>query len=535
VNVNAAAPFIDILSNDPGRTAIVEPDGQSVSRGGLLCRIVGMADMLLDLGFEPGDRVLIQVPKGMRFAAATLGVLLAGGVPVLIEPGMGDDVYLSRVHAAKPSWLLIDPMVLKVQTFPIARKLLSRMEIDVPPLPAAETGMRRVLMSRHLCDGVKNYAGDPTAFKPIERDPDDDAIMVFTGGTTSKPKGVRLAHRALGPFVENISHAVHDLPIHHFLADTPQQVLYALMLGKTAYVTKGRAAKRAETVLKLIRSKKVDAYFGSPYIWMEIAHKYRGKLPQLPDTLQSVMLGGAPVTREFLKMLRDWLPEKTRIVVIYGMTEAGPVCSVTAREKLAFDGEGDLVGRPLGEMTVETIAGKDTGDAGEVIVKGPSLFSGYLEDTPRGKDEGFAAGDLGRIVTVNGENMLALLGRKKDMILRNGVNIYPATFEETIALYADGRDQRPLREAALVGLWNEERQDEDVALCLEPGPNAKLDLAAVRKYVDKICGPAVSPDHILVVDPFPVTGRLNKVDKVALRKICREKLGLPPSTITTGV
>ena len=247
----------------------------------------------------------------------------------------------------------------------------------------------------------------------------------------------------------------------------------------------------------------------------------------LPATLKTVLLGGAPVTADFLRTLRSWVAPGTRVLVLYGMTEAGPVCAVPAEAKIAYDGDGDLVGQALDGVRLELAdRDPDTG-IGEVVVHSPSLYTGYLGQTERQPDKGLETGDLGRLVEIDQREMLVLLGRKKDMIIRNGVNIYPMSFEANLRAMTDTAGRPLLRECAMIGLWNAARQDEDVVLCVQPAAGVEADPARVNKEAARICGTDAKPDNILVVSPIPVTGRQNKVDKQALRKAAAARLSMP--------
>jgi len=523
--MNAARPFLENLESLSDRTAIVDPRGRSITYAGLSRQVAGLCRHLAVQGFAPGDRVLLQIPNGIELAASALAVLLLGGVPVLIEPGLGNDVYLSRVRVSGPAWLLVHPLVLGVASVPGVPGLLRRVEMDVPPVPR-QSGMKRILISHRTLARLAAGAGGER-IPCVDRNPGEDGILIFTGGTTSLPKGVRLGHAALGDYIANISSVVQGLSLERFLADTPQQMLYALRLGKTAWISRGRKRKRARTVLGRIREGAVDAYFGSPYVWMEMMSLAGGTGVRLPSSLRTVLLGVAPVTAEFLERLLDWLHPDTEVFVLYGMTEVGPVCAVNARDKIAYRGEGDLVGLPLGSVRL-SIEDRGAGAGpGEVVVHSGSLYTGYLEQPARPASEGLHTGDLGRLVDVNGRAMLALLGREKDMIIRNAVNIYPLSFEPAIRALrgADGRTL--LRECALVGLWNPDRQDEDVVLCLEPARGVRLDMAQMKRRIEEICGTDAKPDRYLVVEPIPVTGRQNKVDKQELRRRCARDLGTP--------
>ena len=525
--MNAASPFLETLSTKSDGLAIVEPGGRSITYAGLFERTCALENLLRRRGLKPGDRVVLQVPNGIAFAAASIAVLLAGGVPLLLEPGLGEKVYLSRVRIASPRFLLVHPLLLRINRIPGLPLLLQRLERDVPPVPGSDPSMQRIIVSDRMLDRLVTETPGPDrkSIIPVQRKASDDGILIFTGGTTDMPKGVRLGHGALDDYIAHISSVLEGLQFERFLADTPQQVLYALRLGKTAYITKGRKNKRARNILQWIRQGTIDAYFGSPYVWMEMMARCGPDRERLPASLKTVLLGGAPVTRDFLEMLLDWLPQETSVMVLYGMTEAGPVCAVRAEDKLAYRGEGDLVGSPLSQVRLEIDSVEAETGIGEVVVHSPSLYTGYLGQPERGPEEGLRTGDFGKLVTVGGGSMLTLVGRGKDMIIRNSVNIYPLSFEPAIRDMADRKGRPMLRECSLVGVWNPDRQDEDVVLCIQPSPGAEFHLDSVRKHAEKICGTDAKPDHFMVVDPIPVTGRQNKVDKAALRRDCAKKLG----------
>jgi acyl-CoA synthetase (AMP-forming)/AMP-acid ligase II len=524
--MNPVKIFDSIFQATPQRLAIVEPSGRSIRYGDLWPRITGLARHLQQAGLQSGDRVVLQIPNGIEFATSVLAVLLAGGVPILLEPGLGDEVYLSRLRAAKASWLLVHPLIVWINRLPGVARLLQRFELDVPPTPPSTDRLNRLVVSRAFLDQQQQAEmTHDQPFSPVERDPAEDGILVFTGGTTNMPKGVRLSLGAIDAYIGNIATVLTGLTFENFLADTPQQVLYALRLGKTAYSTKGRKHKRATYVRQLIATGRIDAYFGSPYIWMEMMAQTGPNRQMLPASLQTVLLGSAPVTPDFLEQLRRWLDPSTKIMILYGLTEVGPVCSIRAEEKIAYRGPGDLVGRPLANVTIEIRDPDPSSRAGEVVVKSPSLASGYLGEAARSAEDGLQTGDLGRLETLGGSEMLLLLGRKKDMIIRHGVNIYPASFEAGIKALKDERGNYLLRECAMVGLWDPQRQDESLLLCFQPLAGVEIDLAAFKSLVEAFCGSDAKPDHYLMVDPIPVSGRQNKIDKNALRQQAAAALG----------
>jgi len=231
---------------------------------------------------------------------------------------------------------------------------------------------------------------------------------------------------------------------------------------------------------------------------------------RLPDHLRAVVLGSAPVLPAFLVRLRAVCGAATDVWCAYGMSEMFPVALVESREKLAYVGEGDLVGHAVDGAHASLAAD------GELVVSGPHLFAGYagLPATPT-----HASGDLARI---DPDGRIVLLGRKKDMIIRGHHNIYPALYEDSVAAVAG------VEACAFVGLPQPDQTDERVVLAIEPraGENAE---ALRRRVVHALAdGPQAIdrfalPDHVLVCR-LPRSGRSHKIDRARLARWAADAL-----------
>lgn len=364
--MNIARAFLEVLDQDPNRLAVCESK-KSTSCGELKESIIDFSNYLCDSGLTPGDRVIIQVPNGADFAVTFIGTLLAGGVPILCEPRLGDEVYLSCILNPRSKWIIVHKLISRVNRVPGLRSLLRKCEIEMPPIPE-HSELKRI--DYPSCFKKKNGSD---RFHIVDRLSDSDAVIIFTGGTTKYPKSVRLSHAALESYLKNISKVIENHLVANFLADTPQQILYAIRLEKTAYVTKGKTKKRARSVFELVTSGNIDSYFGSPYVWVEMMKCFQNQITCLPVSLKLILLGSAPVTPEFLSNLKKWLHPNTQIITIYGLTEVGPVCTATAEEKISwFRKEGDFLGTPLPGIRIEIDRTKD--DTGEILVRSPSLY-----------------------------------------------------------------------------------------------------------------------------------------------------------------
>ena len=518
--MNAARPLLDLLLADPARPAVVEhPPGRSFSRGELRRGTLRVMGRLRGAGIRPGDRVLIQVPAGATFAAATLGAIGLGCVPVLIGPALGDAAFHARVEALRPRCTLYAPILGAIDAIPGLRSRLRRFGIAAPPLPSDPSRIARIRVRRRVFDS----GTDPFAPPFAERDADDEAIVVATGGTTGSPKGVVMVHGALDAYLGQIANAIAGAPFQRLLADTPQQILYALRLGKTAHIVRGLPRRRARRAIELVRSGAVDSLFGSPSAVKEMLSLDSPEAGPLPPSLISVWLGGASVTRRFIGELVAATHPSTSITALYGATESGPLCAARAEEILSYDGEGLFVGRPIPPARLE-IRGPEPGAHGEIVAFSPSLFAGYAGQARRAPSEGFETGDLGRALEVDGGTAFALCGRKKEMIIRRGVNIYPAMLEPALTDFRDSRGRCALDACALVGLWNESAEDESVVLCAVASGDISKDRRRFEAHVRAICGSEAAPDHVFFFDRFPECGRQSKLDREALRQACAARL-----------
>ena len=120
--------------------------------------------------------------------------------------------------------------------------------------------------------------------------------------------------------------------------------------------------------------------------------------------------------------------------------------------------------------------------------------------------------------------MLVLEGRIKDMIIRNGFNIYPQTFEGPLTEHFNAQAQMDLvRQTALVGVWNATKEDEDVILFVEWTGTRTKDASWLMEHALKICGQQALPDRCIGLNDFPITGRQNKLDKKALRALVEDE------------
>ncbi len=511
---NLAQMVLETLHAAPEAPALIR-SGQVTTRGELHSRVVALAAVLHHRGLRSGERVVIQLPNGIELVAATLAVISLGGVPVLLEGGLGDAVYLSRIGSSSARWLVVHPLLRRLGQAPRLRHLIARAGVSLPPHPEVVEVLE---VSARSLDRLVQHAAAAPGISPQEAS--DPCMIVFTGGTTRAPRGVLHTHGSIHAFLESIRSVLDLAASDRLVVDTLPQALYAIYLGLTAHIASGAGPKRAAHVLSLMRSGAVQVYFGAPYLWQEMMRLADAE--RMPSSLRMVLLGSAPVTPRFLQQLRSFLAPQTEVVSLYGMTEAGPVCISSAKEKLAWSREGDLVGRPVPGMRVDIDAAP--GELGEVLLWGDSVCAGYLNEPPRPAGEPLRTGDLGRLIETDAGPVLVLLGRIKEMIIRRGVNLYPTTLEAPILALAAARGVA-LSDCAMIGVWDEASGDERVVLCVVTAPD--VDLEQVHRIAAEATGADGAPDQVVAVASIPVKGRQNKRDLSALRAQIQPPIRLP--------
>ena len=343
------------------------------------------------------------------------------------------------------------------------------------------------------------------------RAPEDELFIVFTSGTTDLPKAVVHSSRSIGATVElarehlalRRGDVVYSKELH--------LVLPALLAGAHAVLPRHGRFSPARVLRDLERFGATHT-FGLSTEYLELADHCARHGRRLPEALRQILLGGAPIHGAMLERLQPVLAPSTAAWCVYGMTEMLPVARVSLGEKLAYSGAGDLVGTPFPGVSVSLA------DDGELLVRGPNQCTGYLD---KRRDGGHPTGDLARI---DGSGRVVLLGRKKDMVIRGDLNIYPALIEPVIDRIEG------VRRSSVVGLYWERNADEIVVVAVEPEPAA--DAHALERRVRRelrggrhAIGRAAQPDHIVVME-LPERGRrgrwTRRRSERRWRSACRE-------------
>ena len=411
-SANIARHLPLMAARQPGRPAVKVPRGRTA--GGdidyltltfaeLDAEVDAWCARLAALGVRAGDRTLVMVRQGLPLIASAFALFKLGGVPVVIDPGMGLRHFLACVARSRPRVLLGVPFAQLASR--IFRRSFRTVEIRVTASrsmtarlgPKREIGYRIPESDHPTTENEKRTLDELSGLRsPLSRirhsRATDLAAVLFTSGSTGAPKGVCYEH---GMFDAQVRLIRDTYGIEPGEIDLPMLPLFALFdpaLGMTAVVPELDPSRPAAVdpakIVQAIRQEKITTSFGSPTLWRKIADHCLARGLTLP-TMRRVLCAGAPVPASLWTDAPRLLPQG-RLHSPYGATEVLPVSTVAADEIDPASVRGALVGRPLRDNQVKIIAITEgpigtlaearelpAGQTGEIIVTGPTVTREY--------------------------------------------------------------------------------------------------------------------------------------------------------------
>jgi acyl-coenzyme A synthetase/AMP-(fatty) acid ligase len=482
----------------PTEICIRETSGRSISYHDLVNRVNAVAVDLVKGGFAKGDKAFFLARPSIESVVYFLAVLRAGGVIVAADIAMGREAFRSRFELVQPKWLILEPVLYWIQQAPLLETLLRALGVEVP-----DTGKPKAVRKVRVCTSHSLVVASD--IKEIAMDNSEDAVIVFTSGTTAMPKGVVHTYSSILATLNLINDDLKPMESDVFYASQMYFLFIAFLTGATAVLPRHQKFKAGVFANNLTTFAVTKAY-ALPAECEDLIAFYARHGGTMSPGLKSLMLGSAPVLSGFLSRLRKVVAANTEVLAIYGSTEILPISRVSMSEKLAFTGKGDLLGTPFSSVQVRI-------DNDEIVVNGPNLCRTYFGSEPLKE---YRTGDLGAI---DESGRIILLGRKKDMIIKGNFNIYPTLFESVIAgIYG-------VKQCALVGIYRENKSDEEIVLVVETDAAEPEDQFRARLKRELASGPHsidtyAQPDRIVFMD-LPLSGRSRKVDKNLLREKVR--------------
>jgi long-chain acyl-CoA synthetase len=480
---NIATDLTTTAQRTPEQSAI-RIDGSGVGYAQLHAMAAQVAGQLRAAGIEPGDRVAIILPNVPAFPVVFYGILLAGGVVVPMNPLLksGEIDYFFTDSGAKLAFVWPDFVT------------------------EATKGAERSGTTIIECSALGPVEGSLPDGEPItvptEREDDDDALILYTSGTTGRPKGAQLTHSNI-----HLNARRSALDIQHTTADDvlmgclPLFHVFGLVVGLHAAVVGGASLALIprfdpEKAVEVIEKERVTIMLGVPTMYAAILNHPRSDGMDA-SSLRTCCSGGSAMPHEVQKAFED----KFGCVILegYGLSETSPVASFNMPDRERKPGTIG-VAIPGCEMKLVGLDGQDVGPGegvGEIAIRGDNIMKGYWQNpeaTAEAIPDGwFRSGDL---ATVDEDGYYTIVDRKKDMILRGGMNVYPREVEEVLYSHPD------VLEAAVVAVPDDLLGEEvGAAVALRPGATATLE--DVQAYVKEQIAAYKYPRHIWAVPELP--------------------------------
>ncbi|KUN04537.1 long-chain fatty acid--CoA ligase [Streptomyces yokosukanensis] len=424
MTMSVVGVLADTAAQRPDHSAVIY-ESEHFSYGWLWEQARRYASVLRANGVRPGDRVAMLLVDTPQFPVVYFGVLAAGAVAIPLSV-MSTASEIDHVLTDADARFLVCAAALLAQAREAAEPL-GTVLLTVGPGPAGTVDL-------------ENAAQDAA---PIDesavREPDDVAVVFYTSGTTGRPKGVMLTHR-------NILHNVERMVTTPYMFRSDDVLLGCLPLshgfGQICGMLTGFRAGisivmmprfSGREALALMTKHRCTVFMGVPTMYFGLLDAV-AQGEQVPR-LDRVYSGGSALPVKTLDDVRSVFG--CPVYEGYGMTETS--CSV-AYHYPGMTFRSGTVGVPITGITVgiarpnaDGIDLLPVGEVGEIVVRGPNVMAGYLgrpETTAEVLIDGwFLTGDLGRL---DGDGYLSVVGRKKDLILRGGYNVYPREIEEIL-------------------------------------------------------------------------------------------------------
>lgn len=513
------ASVLDYSTDEyPQKTAVVCGDIR-LSYAAVNAMANQIANGLLDIGIQKGDKVALSCPNLPYFPVVYYGILKAGAVAAPLSVLLkGREIAYHLADSEAKAYFCFQ---------------------GTPELPMAQDGVKG-FNDTPTCENMYIMTADPTAPSPIDGiatmgqfmagkppefdtrqlNSDDTAVILYTSGTTGFPKGAELSHSNLMMQTLAIVEAfrldpsdVHLvlLPLFHS-AGQAEHMNAGFSKGNTLVLVPRFSA---EAALEAIQKENASIFIGVPTMYWELLN-YEDKenkfdLEKIADSLRIGVAGAASLPVEIIKGFE----EKYNVPILegYGLTETSPTVSFNHLHKPRKVGS---VGTPIWCVEVKIFNDKQEslapGEVGEIVVRGHNVMKGYY-NKPEETDEAFKGtswfhtGDLGKL---DEDGYIYIVDRVKEMIIRGGLNVYPREIEEVLMTHTS------ISLVAVIGVPHD-RHGEEIKAFVVLNEGAKESPEDIIEWAKEQMAAYKYPRIVDIVDALP-TSATGKILKKELQK-----------------
>jgi long-chain acyl-CoA synthetase len=464
---------------------------------------------LINRGMKPGDRVALLCHNCPHYIAAYFGVIRGGGIVLPLN---------NLLTHGEIDFILSDAGV---------RICLYDADCAGTAQKLTRSDSRSYLTLSEIA-----YARVATeSFVSPQHSTDDVSTILYTSGTTGRPKGARLTHRNILANAQAATEVIHVtrkdrfvvfLPLFHSFTYTVC-VIIPLITG--AMISLLPSVRPFTRVVKSLIVDRITLFVAIPTVYKILAEKNMPFFVKLLLNLRLCVSGAAPLP---VKVIREFESAfKVPLLEGYGLTEASPVVSINPLEKERR--KPGTVGLPLPGIEVKVVDDSGCqlppGIAGELLVKGPNVMQGYLnkpEDTAKTLRDGWLY--TGDVASIDPTGHIRIIDRKKDMIIIDGLNVYPYEVEEMLYRHADVKD------CSMIGVPHEREEGKELGMMyVVLKEDSQATQKTLREYLAEHVAHYKIPRRFIFTDDLPRTAT-GKIMKKELRKLYRDKeMTRPPA------
>ena len=516
----------------PRRNAILDPSGITLTYQQLDERVDQLARGLLELGVAKGDKVGLWMPNLPEWVITYYAVARIGAVVVPMNTRYKTHEVEYILNNSEATTLVAVGAFAGIDYVSMIGESRGRLPNLKHVLIVGEASST-VDSSMHPFDAVVERGAALVSDGVLgEReslcDPLDNVFILYTSGTTGNPKGAMLSHHNIAKNAEQVTDVLRTGEEDVFLLAVPFFHCFGCVMGIAGSITWGAAMvpmqifKPAEA-LELVERFGVSVLYGVPTMFVLELETYRkGRADGSSydvSTLRTGIMAGAPCPVEVMKGTMEEM--HCNVSIAYGLTEASPVITMTRFDD-SIERRVETVGRALDGVEVK-IADDDkqpvpVGEMGELACRGYNVMMGYYKMPDKTAeaidDDGWLySGDL---ATMDEEGYVQIVGRKKDMLISGGFNVYPAEIEEYLFTHPK------VQNVSVIGI-PDSVMGEVAAAYIIPREGMQID---PQEIVDFCVGEIANfkvPRYVESVEDFPMT-QSGKIQKYRLREIAKAAL-----------
>lgn len=375
-------------------------------------------------------------------------------------------------------------------------------------------------------DALKEGGGwrDDEVYMKTEREtePDDVTFLLYTSGTTGKPKGVMLTHHQIIKNAHDQGEILHASDSDKLVIPVPFSHCFGNVMSITLMVVFGGTMIPLiefdpYNALELVEREKATMIHGVPTMFIRELEVSKEKDYDTSSLRTGIMAGSSCPVDTMKSVINDM---GCNVSITYGLTEASPGVTMTRFDDSVQD-RVETVGRVMPDQEIKVVddAGEEVepGETGELLVKGYNVMVGYY-NKPEATEETIENGWLhtGDLAEMDERGYVKIVGRKKDMVIVGGLNVYPREIEEYLI------ENPEIQEVGVVGVPDKDL-GEVVAAAVVPVEGADLEPVDVVDYLYGKVASAKVPRYVSVGTDLPVSGR-GKIQKFKLRDTLEEKV-----------